>query len=153
MLHFFYSLLLYQALSLFKMPKFDAAIIGGGPAGLSAALSLVRVRRRIIIFDSGAYRNAPAQQLHNFWTRDGANNAELRRQAQDEIRAYGTAEIVFEQVMDVRGADGAFQLHTASGTTYEARKLVLAGGTKDLMLDDVEGLKEVWDKGKAVHCM
>src|SRR5688572_19028395 len=69
--------------------RFDVAVIGGGAAGLSAALTLARSRRRTIVIDAGAPRNAPAEGVHGFLTRDGIPPAELLAIGRQEIERYG----------------------------------------------------------------
>ena len=80
--------------------KYDVAIVGGGAAGLSAALVLARARRRVVVLDAGNPRNAPAAHMHNFLSRDGMPPAELLALGQAEVLGYG-AEIVSGTV--VRG--------------------------------------------------
>ena len=70
-------------------PDHHVAIIGGGPAGLSAALMLGRCRRRVLLCDTGRPRNARARELHGFLTRDGTPPLNLLRLGRDELRAYG----------------------------------------------------------------
>ena len=73
--------------------KHDVAIVGGGAAGLSAALVLARARRRVVVLDAGSPRNAPAAHMHNFLSRDGTPPAELLALGQAEVLGYG-GEIV-----------------------------------------------------------
>ena len=72
---------------------YDVMIIGGGAAGLSAAVALARFRRSVLVIDDGTPRNAPAAHVHNFLTRDGLAPAELLRLGRAEATGYG-AEIV-----------------------------------------------------------
>ena len=67
---------------------FDAIVIGGGPAGLQATLTLARVHRRVLMLDSGRYRNDPATHMHNVVTHDGRPPAEFRALARAELAAY-----------------------------------------------------------------
>lgn len=76
------------------MQEFDVAIIGGGPAGLSAALMLSRASKRIARFDAGPPRNAAAQQVQGFLGLDGTPPAEMRRIAREQIEAYGTTRFL-----------------------------------------------------------
>ncbi len=76
---------------------YDAAVIGGGPAGLSAALALSRVLRSAVIFDSGLYRNAASDRIHNLWGGlDGSLNSEVREKTRQQIQSYGVAKFVFQ---------------------------------------------------------
>ncbi len=73
--------------------RYDAVVIGGGPAGLQAALTLGRMHRRVLLLDSGEYRNAPAEHMHNFVTHDGTPPAEFRAAARAELAAYATVTV------------------------------------------------------------
>src|SRR4051812_13932012 len=102
------------------MELHDVAIIGGGAAGLSAALVLGRARRRVIVIDAGTPRNAPAEHMQGFISRDGMPPAELLEAARAEVRVYGV-EIVADRVAD---ASRGFALLLESGRTVEARKVL-----------------------------
>ncbi len=125
---------------------YDVAIVGGGPAGLSAALVLGRARRRVVVVDAGTPRNAPAAHMQGFLSRDGTPPAELLRAARDEVRRYGV-ELVEDRVMD---AAAGFELRLARGRTLEARKVLLATGAAD-ELPDVPGARERWGRD-LLHC-
>jgi thioredoxin reductase len=124
----------------------DVAIIGGGPAGLSAALVLGRARRRVVVVDAGTPRNAPAAHMQGFLSRDGMPPAELLRAARAEVRHYGV-EIVEDRVVD---ATAGFALRLAGGRTVEARQVLLASGAAD-ELPDVVGARERWGRD-LLHC-
>jgi thioredoxin reductase len=111
-------------------PEFDVAIVGGGPAGLSAALMLGRCRRRVVLFDDGQPRNASSRAAHGYLTRDGVPPDLLRRTGVEEVERYGV-RVRRAHVRDVDGADGAFVLRTAEGEMVTARKLLLATGVVD----------------------
>ena len=68
---------------------YDVIVIGGGPAGLSGAVALGRALRSVLVIDSGAPRNAPADGIHNFLTRDGMTPAEFHASARAEVEKYG----------------------------------------------------------------
>jgi len=72
---------------------YDVIVIGGGPAGLQAALTIGRMHRTVLLLDSGEYRNATVAHAHNLLTNDGRSPAELRRIARDELAAYDTVEV------------------------------------------------------------
>lgn len=129
-----------------KTEPSDVAIVGGGAAGLSAALVLGRARRRVIVIDGGAPRNAPAAHMHGFLSRDGMSPAELLAAARAEVRAYGV-EIVEDHVVD---ATAGFTLRLASGATVRARHVLLATGAVDV-LPDVIGVRERWGRD-FLHC-
>src|SRR5688572_22316242 len=89
---------------------YDVVIVGGGPAGLSAALALGRGRKRVVLLDAGARRNAAAIHIHNFVTRDGTPPDEFRRVGREQLAIYPNVEIREERVEAVSGAKGAFRL-------------------------------------------
>jgi thioredoxin reductase len=124
----------------------DVAIVGGGPAGLSAALVLGRARRRIVVIDAGIPRNAPAAHMQGFLSRDGMPPADLLRAARAEVRHYGV-DLVEDRVVDARPG---FALRLAGGRTVEARHVLLATGAMDA-LPDVLGARERWGRD-LLHC-
>ena len=123
---------------------YDVIVIGGGPAGLQAALTIGRMHRTVLLLDSGEYRNATVEHAHNLLTNDGRSPAELRRIAREELAAYGTVEVRTAAVTAVSGSLGAFDVGTANGTERAAR-LVLATGMRD-ELPSVPGLAEQWGR-------
>lgn len=130
---------------------FDVAIVGGGPAGAAAALALGRVHRPVLLIDGGEGRNAAADNVHNFLTRDGTPPAELRRLVREELAAYPAVRTGTGTVTDVRPLDGlGFHLELSGGGTASARRLLLATG----LADDVpgpRGAEEMWGRS-AFHC-
>ena len=129
---------------------FDAVVIGGGAAGLSAALSLGRACRRTLLASAGPPRNAPAEAAHNVFTRDGTPPAELVRLGLAQLEPYGI-EVRSEAVVDARAHAGrGFTLTFEGGDTVDARRLVLATGVEDV-LPGLPGLAALW--GHTVfHC-
>ncbi|WP_240773546.1 NAD(P)/FAD-dependent oxidoreductase [Plantibacter sp. M259] len=127
----------------------DAVIVGGGAAGLSAAIMLGRSRRSVIVVDGGEPRNAPADGVHGFLTREGTPPRELLRLGRAEVVSYGV-RIVDGQVVDA-GRDGdGFILTTADGTIVQGRRLLIATGTAD-ELPPIPGLWERFGRD-ALHC-
>ena len=100
---------------------YDAIIVGGGPAGLSAALALGRARKRVLLCDAGPRRNAAAEHIHNFLTRDGTSPDEFRAIARQQLAAYPSVEVRDALVDGVTGAKGAFRA-TLGPDTIEARR-------------------------------
>lgn len=127
----------------------DAAVIGGGPAGLSAALTLGRAGRPTVVLDSGEGRNRAAEAAHGYLTRDGIPPATLRATGRDEVAAYGV-EVRDARVEDARRIKGGYRLTLKGGGTLTARVLVVATGVVD-DLPDIDGLAEAWGR-TVVHC-
>jgi thioredoxin reductase len=125
---------------------YDVAIVGGGPAGLNAALVLGRCRRKVLLCDSGEPRNQCSARVSGFLTRDGCTPADLRRIGREQAQRYPTVEIREAEAEDVTGADGQFVLTLSGGATAQARKLILATGLADTMLD-VPGAEDLFGKG------
>ena len=131
------------------MDEYDVVIVGGGAAGLSAALVLSRARRRVLVVDAGAPRNAPAAHMHGFLSRDGLPPGELLAIGRQEVAGYG-GTVVADAVTEVEQLGDAFQLRLAGGVNVSARRLVVATGLRDV-LPDVGGLQERWARD-VLHC-
>ncbi|WP_340383852.1 NAD(P)/FAD-dependent oxidoreductase [Streptomyces sp. SS7] len=129
--------------------RYEVIVVGGGAAGLSAALVLGRARRRTLVVDAGEPRNAPAAHLQGYLTRDGMPPAEFLAKGREEIARYGV-ELVRDRAVAARGEEGGFAVGLASGRTVRARQLVLATGLKD-ELPPVEGLAERFGRD-VLHC-
>ena len=129
---------------------FDVVIIGGGPAGLNAALILGRVGRPVLLADNGQPRNAASAAVHGFLSRDGADPAEIRRTARGELARYPSIQARDTAVESVTPADRRFEVTLAGGTTAQARRLLLATGVTDT-LPAIDGLARLWGRG-AYHC-
>jgi thioredoxin reductase len=125
---------------------YEVAIIGGGAAGLSAALVLGRARRRVVVIDAGSPRNAPAEHMHGFLSRDGMPPAELISTGREEVGRYGV-EILNDRVMD---AEPGFSLQLATGRAFSARHILLTTGATD-QLPDIKGARERWGRD-FLHC-
>jgi thioredoxin reductase len=119
----------------------DVVVVGGGPAGLSAALILGRARKRVLLLDAGTPRNAAAQEIHNLVTRDGIAPSELRRIARAELATYGV-EVRDQRVTRIDGVRGAFEVHTEAGPV-SARRVLLCVGVID-ELPDTPGYRDLW---------
>jgi len=130
------------------MKTYDVIVVGGGAAGLSGALALVRSRRSVLVVDDGTPRNAPAEAVHNFLTRDGVPPAELYAIGRQEVAGYG-GEFATGTVTAVR-RDELFTVELADGTTYQGRRLLVTTGLTDV-LPDVRGLAERWGRD-VLHC-
>lgn len=130
-------------------PIFDTVIVGGGAAGLSAALMLARSRRSVVVIDAGLPRNAPAEGVHGLLGREGMNPLELLAIGREEARGYG-AEFVDGDVIDVSGHDGEFIVNLQNGDMLRGRKMLIATGLVD-ELPDIPGVREHWGRD-VLHC-
>lgn len=144
----------------------DVVVIGGGAAGLNAALVLGRARRSVVVVDSGEPRNAPAEGVHGFLSRDGVPPGELLAVGRDEVARYGgrfvsgrvaRAERVgperedgpSQAASEVRG-EPEFRVELVDGAVLRSRRIVVATGLRD-ELPEVPGLREGWGE-YALHC-
>jgi thioredoxin reductase len=128
--------------------RYAAVVVGGGTAGLSAALVLGRARHRTLVVDAGEPRNAPAAHMQGYLSRDGMPPAEFLALGREEIARYGV-ELVRDRVVEVeKGEDFAVVL--AGGRTVRARRLVIATGLKD-ELPAVPGVAERFGRD-VLHC-
>src|SRR6185295_13694363 len=121
----------------------DAVIIGGGAAGLTAALYLGRFRRRVVVLDTGKQANRVSHAAHGFFTRDGTSPAELIRIGREQLRSYETISLQSREVTTVTPDDNHFRIALDDGSTLEARKILLASGLKDT-LPPVQGIEQFW---------
>lgn len=127
----------------------DVAVVGGGAAGLSAATTLARSLRSVVVIDGGEPRNAPAEGAHNVLGQEGISPLELLSRGRDEVRGYG-GEVRSDTVVDARPDGDRFILSLASGGTVRARRLLLATGLVD-ELPEIPGVAELWGRD-ALHC-
>ena len=133
------------------MKRYDVVVVGGGAAGLSGALALVRARRSVLVVDNGTPRNAPAEHVHNYLTRDGVPPAELYSIGRAEVGGYG-GDVVIDTVTRVRpgGAEYGFVVELAGREAVEARRLLVTAGVVD-QLPAVPGLAERFGRD-VLHC-
>jgi thioredoxin reductase len=124
----------------------DVVIVGGGPAGLSAALMLGRARRTALLCDSGQPRNAGVHAMHGFLSRDGMDPAALRQAGRDQLRPYPTVQVRATQVRTITRDADQFTVTLGDGTTEQARRLLLATGVVDEP-PPIPGLAELWGRG------
>lgn len=126
-------------------------IIGGGPAGLSAALMLGRCRRRVLVVDDGQPRNASAVELHGFLTRDGTPPLELLRLGREELDRYGV-DVRHGRVVTARALESpiSFEVTLETGAVFACRRLLLATGVND-EVPEVDGMRRYYGRG-VHHC-
>jgi thioredoxin reductase len=130
------------------LETFDAVVVGGGPAGLSAALALGRATRRVLLASCGPGRNVRADAAHNVFTRDGTPPAELVRIGREQLRPYNVV-VRDACAIDVWPADGAYVVRLETGD-IRTRGIILATGVRDI-LPDIRGFQELWGTG-VFHC-
>lgn len=129
---------------------YDAIVIGAGPAGLQAALTLGRMHRPTLLLDSGEYRNGTVLHMHNVIANDGTPPAEFRATARAQLAEYPDVELRDVGAQTVTGSDGGFVVRLADGETVETRHVILATGVAD-DLPDIPGLQDLWGT-KAFSC-
>lgn len=130
--------------------RFDAAIVGGGVAGLQAALTLARARRSILLIDGGQPRHRFAAHMHNFVGADGLSLSEFYDRAHAELAQYPHAKHVQATLNQASKVGGIFHLVDQHQASYVVRKLLFACGIQDI-LPDIEGLGELWGR-QVLHC-
>jgi thioredoxin reductase len=132
------------------MNRYDVVVIGGGAAGLSAALVLSRARRKVLVVDAGEPRNAPATHMHGYLSRDGIPPAELLATGRNEVKGYG-GDIVPGTVTDlVPDGRSGFWVLLAGGERISARRLLVTTGMRD-ELPNIPGLRDRWAR-EVLHC-
>lgn len=125
---------------------YDVVVVGGGAAGLSAALVLARARSRVAVVDAGAPRNAPAAHMHGFVSRDGIPPAEFLAKGRAEVAGYG-GELIEDRV---EGISPGFYVRLVGGRQLKARRILIATGLRD-ELPDIPGVRERWGND-VLHC-
>jgi thioredoxin reductase len=128
------------------MNEYDVLVVGGGAAGLTAALVLLRARRTVAVVDAGHPRNAPAAEMHGFLSRDGIPPAQLIAAGRAEVAGYG-GTLIDDTVTSIRPG---FRARLASGAEVSARRVLIAAGLRD-EVPDIPGVRERWGKD-VLHC-
>ena len=128
--------------------SWDVVIVGGGSAGLSAALILGRARRRVLVVDGGAPRNGVAAHMHGVIGRDGWSPLDLLAAGRGEVERYGVV-VTEGEVVDAERTESGFAVAMGSGERHLARRMLVATGLRD-ELPAIPGLAEQWGTGAVV---
>lgn len=131
--------------------RFDAVVIGGGIAGLSAALALARANRTVLLLDGGEKRHAASQYMHNLIGYDGVERTQFYAQAHAGLAAYAHLYHWDMQAEEVVRQDDGFVLRLEGGEQAHARAIILATGLYDV-LPDVPGMEALWGR-RVLHCL
>ena len=130
--------------------NFDVIIVGGSYAGLSAAMSLGRALRNVLVIDSGLPCNRQTPHSHNFITQDGEKPGVIAEKARNQVLKYDTVKLLTDLAVNAAKTDIGFEISTQSGKVFSARKLIFATGLKDTMLN-IKGFSECWGIS-VLHC-
>lgn len=133
-----------------KNLNFDVIIIGGSYAGLSAAMALGRAIRKVLVIDAGNPCNSQTPHSHNFLTQDGATPTKIAEISKAQVQAYPTVSFENDFATDCEKTASGFEIKTASGNTYNTKKLILATGIKDIM-PKIDGYAACWGIS-IIHC-
>jgi len=124
---------------------YEVAIVGAGPAGLAAATSLGRARRRVLVIDGGPPRNGSSREVHGFLTRESLPPEELKQLARAQLAALSTVALHRGRVRAVRGDAGRFIVELETGPNVAAQRVLLCVGIEQ-ELPDLPGCRELWGK-------
>ncbi len=133
---------------------YDVIVVGAGSAGLSAALTLGRCRRRVLLADGGAPRNAPSPAVHGFLTRDGLRPARLLALGREQLAPYPTVDVRELKITKLHRLARGFRAEGTTGQGHAwagtAHRVLLATGVEDV-LPALPGFRELWGTG-VLHC-
>lgn len=133
-----------------EQKHFDVIIVGGSYSGLSAAMSLGRSLREVLVIDSGLPCNRQTPHSHNFITHDGEKPAVISAKAKVQVDFYDTVQFYNGLVVSAIKTENGFEIKTESGKIFTSRKVLFATGVKDL-LPEIDGFKECWGIS-VLHC-
>ncbi len=124
----------------------DVLIVGGGPSGLSAALTLVRQNHTVVLFDTNECRANPSLFLHGFTGWEHRSPAEYRTVARKELNPFKCFTAVDAEVTNLAPVNGGFEATVKNGETYQGKKVILANGVSSIY-PDIPGYADCWGKG------
>lgn len=130
--------------------KYEVIIVGGSYAGLSAAMTLGRSLRNVLVIDSGHPCNVQTPQTHNVITMDGEKPADIVEKAKTQVLKYESVHFYNGVVTEVKGENKAFEVNTDSGEVFKCSKLLFATGINDI-IPDIPGYSECWGIS-VLHC-
>lgn len=130
--------------------RFDIIIIGGSYAGLSAAMSLGRSLRNVLVIDSETPCNRQTPHSHNFITQDGKTPKEISSLAKEQVGQYKNVRFYSGTAIEAKKRDNSFEVITQADDLFYSKKLIIATGLKDIM-PDIEGFAECWGIS-VIHC-
>ena len=133
-----------------EQKHFEVIIIGGSYSGLSAAMSLGRSLRQVLVIDSGLPCNRQTPHSHNFITQDGEKPAVISAKAKLQVDIYKTVQFYNGLAVKALKTESGFEIETESGVVFTSRKVLFATGVKDL-LPEIEGFAACWGIS-VLHC-
>ncbi|NMH29161.1 NAD(P)/FAD-dependent oxidoreductase [Flavobacterium silvaticum] len=131
-------------------PTYDVIIVGGSHAGLSAAMTLGRCLRNVLILDAGSPCNFASEHAHNLLGHDGESPQEILNKSREQVLKYPSVTYQHSKVEVISGTDGEFEVISDQGISFLASKIILATGVSDI-LPAIKGISECWAK-TAIHC-
>jgi len=127
----------------------DVIIVGGGPAGMSAALMFGRTMMKTVIFNEEKPRNRVSQQSHNFLTRDGTHPLEFLKIAKEQLEKYDTVQYIKDFVIDVKKDAHGYRVKTKKGSEFKSQRVIFAMGFKDNINKlGLKGVEKVYGKNR-----
>jgi thioredoxin reductase len=123
----------------------EVLVIGGGPAGLGAAMALGRLRRSVLVCDDFRPRNLAAARMHNFAGHEGLSPLEWRKKARQDVEQYDTVHFFEGAVTSVVKIPAGFEATLSSKSSVAVKKVILAYGVQD-RLPPIPGMQELWGK-------
>ncbi|MCG2618007.1 NAD(P)/FAD-dependent oxidoreductase [Terrimonas sp. NA20] len=133
-----------------KLQLYDVIIVGGSYAGLSAAMTLGRAKRYVLVIDDNNPCNRQTPHSHNLITHDGEPPAEIRRKALEQVMRYDTVSFYDGTAIAVNNRQTYFETHTSQGDVFSSKKIIFTTGVTDIM-PSIKGFAECWGIS-VLHC-